>query len=167
MWKWLLVIAAIPTGAAALIVLVGAMLPRDHRAAVEAVVQVPPTRVAQLVRDVEAQPRWRSGVTAVEVIERGPQGLRYVERSGTDAITIVFAEEAAGERFRSTIADLSLPFGGFWTITLAPQGQGTWIRIEERGHVGNLVYRFFSALIFGHDRTMKAYLADLRRALEP
>jgi hypothetical protein len=32
--------------------------------------------------------------------------------------------------------------------------------------VTNPVYRFFAALVFGHERTMKAYLADLQRAVE-
>jgi len=165
MWKWLAGIAALPIAAAGVVTAVGLMLPREHSASAEALVTAPPARVAALVRQVEAQPRWRSGVTAIEIVERRGASLRYVERSGGETITFDFAEERPGERFRNTIADPDLPFGGFWTVTLAPQGNGTRVRIEERGHVGNPIYRFFAAIVFGHDRTMKTYLADLERAL--
>jgi uncharacterized protein YndB with AHSA1/START domain len=165
MWKWLIGIAAVPVAGAAIVTAVGLMLPREHIASAEAVVPAPPERVAALVREVEAQPSWRGGVTAIEVLERRGSALRYVERSGGETITFDFAEERPGERFRSTIADPDLPFGGFWTVTLAPHGEGTRVLIEEQGHVTNPIYRFFAALVFGHDRTMKAYLADLERAL--
>lgn len=165
MWKWAIALAALPVAAAAMVILVGLALPREHGAVAETVVAAPPERVAALVREVEAQPSWRSGVTSVEVLERRGHRLRYIERSGSDAITFDFLEEAAGERFRSTIADPDLPFGGFWIVTVAPEGEGARVRIEEQGHVGNPIYRFFAALVFGHDRTMKNYLADLERAL--
>jgi hypothetical protein len=166
MWKFVLWAAAVPVTAAMLVTGTGWLLPRDHVAAVEAVLAATPGEVAALVRDVEAQPRWRSGVTSVEVGERRPAGLHYVERSGGDAIAFDFTEEVPDRRFRSTIADPELPFGGAWTIDLAPQGGGTRIRIEEKGFVTHPVYRFFAALVFGHERTMRSYLADLQRALE-
>ncbi|HEX8572615.1 MAG TPA: SRPBCC family protein [Allosphingosinicella sp.] len=167
MWKYVLGAAvAAPAAAAILVCGTGWLLPRDHVASVEAVVAATPDKVARLVRDVEDQPSWRGGVTAIEVGERRPGGLRYVERSGGDSIAFDFAEEERGRRFRSTIADPGLPFGGAWTIELDPQGGATRVRIEERGFVTNPVYRFFAALVFGHERTMKAYLADLRRAAE-
>lgn len=166
MWKYVLWAAALPAAAAILVCGVGWLLPRDHVASVEAVVAAPPARVAALVRDVEAQPGWRSSVSAIEVMERRPGGLRYVERSGGDAIAFDFVEERPDRRFRSTIADPGLPFGGAWTIALEPEGRGTRIRIEERGFVTNLAYRFFAAVVFGHERTMRGYLADLQRAVE-
>jgi hypothetical protein len=165
MWKWVLAIAAVPLGAAGLVVAVGALLPRDHVATGEARFAAPPAIVAATIRDVEAQPGWRRGVQAIEVVERRPAGLRYVERSADGAIAFDFAEESPGTRFRSRIADPSLPFGGEWTIALAPDGAGTRVRIEEHGTVRNPVYRFVSAWVIGHDRTLKAYLADLAKAL--
>lgn len=164
-WKWLLVVAAIPVGLGLIVTAVGAMLSVNHLARGQATLAAPPERVAALVRDVEAQPRWRSGVTAIEIIERTPDGLRYVERQGSDAITFRFREERPGALFRSTIADPELPFGGFWIIALEPAGSGTTIRIEEHGTVTNPVFRFVARFIFGHEATMKAYLADLERAV--
>jgi uncharacterized protein YndB with AHSA1/START domain len=165
MWKWIAGVVAVPVALVAVTAGVGAMLPREHRATAELLLPAPPERVAAMVRDVEAQPRWRSGVTEIELRERSGPRLRYVERSGSDAIAFEFVEEQPGTRFRSTITDEELPFGGFWTITLQPEGGGTRIRIEEEGHVGHPIYRFVAALIIGHDSSMKTYLADLERAL--
>jgi hypothetical protein len=164
MWKYALWAAAVPVAAVILVFAVGLLLPRDHVASAEAVVPAAPETVAGLVRDVEAQPRWRGAVTAIEVRERRPDGLRYVEHSGDEAILFDFSEEQAGRRFRAAIADPGLPFGGAWTIEVAPEAGATRVRIEERGFVTHPVYRFFATLVFGHKGTIKAYLADLQRA---
>lgn len=164
MLKWVLILLAVPLLLAALVYGVGLALPKDHVARAEATVPAPPAAVAALVRDVEAQPRWRSSVEAIVVVERRRNGLRYVERSD-DAIAFDFIEEVPGARFRSVIADPSLPFGGAWTISLAPDGAGTRVSIEERGEVRDPVYRFFSRVVFGHEGTMRAYLADLDGAV--
>lgn len=165
-WKWIAGIAAVPLGLAAIAYGVGAMLPRDHLARAEALVPAAPAEVAALVRDVELQPRWRSAVSSIEVVERRRDGLRYIERSGSDAITFDFTEDRPGARFRSVIADPSLPFGGAWTIALAPAGGGTRVSIEERGEVRDPLYRFFARFVFGHQATMRTWLADLERALQ-
>lgn len=165
-WKWLLVAAAVPVGAAAIVTAIGAMLPAEHLASVEATLAAPPDRVAALVRDVEGQPRWRGGVTAIEIVERRPDALVYVERQGSDAIRFAFREERPGALFRSTIADPDLPFGGHWLIALEPAGAGTKIWIEEHGNVGNPLFRFVARFVFGHDATIKAYLADLEGAID-
>ena len=165
-WKWLAAIVAVPVGLGILVYGIGALLPRDHVARADKVVSAPPAAVAALVRDVEAQPRWRSGVASIEVLQRRENSLRYVERSGSDAITFDFAEEERDARFRSVIADPALPFGGAWTITLAPAPGGTRVSIEERGEVRDPLYRFFSRFVFGHEATMRTWLADLERAVQ-
>ena len=165
MWKWILIVAALPLGAAAIVAGVGALLPREHVVRGERVLPAPPMEVAAMVRDVEDHPRWRGSVRAIDVLERREGGLRYVEHSGDGAITFAMAEEVPGARFTSRIDDQTLPFGGSWTVAIEPAGEGSRIRIEERGFVGNPIYRFFAALVFGHERTMKAYLDDMEREL--
>ncbi len=165
MGKWLLFLAALPLAAAAIVLGVGLLLPREHVARGERVLPAPPAAVAAMVRNVEAQPRWRGNVRAIELLERHGTSLRYVERSADGAITFAMTEEVPDRSFISRIDDPDLPFGGFWTIAIEPAGQGSRIRIEERGFVGHPVYRFFAALVFGHERTMKAYLDDLEGAL--
>jgi uncharacterized protein YndB with AHSA1/START domain len=145
---------------------VGLALPKHHVARAEQAIAAPPERVAELVREVEAQPRWRKGVTAIDVQERGEGRLRYRERSGGDVIAYLFEETAPGSTFRSTITDETLPFGGSWTITLTPAGEGTLVSIVEQGEVRNPIFRALARFVFGHQATMKAYLADLKRAAE-
>jgi hypothetical protein len=164
-WKWLLGVAAVPLGAIAIVYGIGALLPRTHVARVERVMPAPVESVAIMVREVENQPHWRSGVTAIELVERRDGGVRYVERQGRDEILFEMIEEAPGRRFRSTIANPSLPFGGSWTIALSSEGSGTRIAIEERGDVRDPLYRFFGTLIFGHEGTIRDYLTDMERAL--
>lgn len=165
MWKWVAVAAAVPVGLGLIVYGIGALLPRLHVARAETLVGAPPARVAATIRAVEAQPRWRKGVTAIEVVERRANGLRYIERQGRDAILFDFAETVPDARFTSTIADPALPFGGTWTIVLTPEGAGTRVRIEEEGEVRSPVFRFFARFVFGHEATMRAYLADLERTL--
>lgn len=164
MMKWLTIAVAMIVIAAALILAIGLLLPKDHVARAEAVVADPPDRVAALIRDVEGQPRWRTGVDRIHVLNRSANRLRYVEHSKQGAIRFDFIEEVPGRRFRSVIDDPDLPFGGSWSIDLAPHGAGTLVSIEERGSVSNPIFRFFSVLVFGHHATMNAWLADLQRA---
>jgi len=165
MWKWIALIVAVPIVLAASAYVVGALLPRTHVARVGALIPAPAPAVAALIRDVEAQPRWRSGVKAIEVLERSPDTLRYIEHGDND-IAFEFREEAAGSRFRSTIDDPSLPFGGAWSIELLPEGTATRVSIEERGVVRDPLYRFVSRFVLGHEATMRTYLADLESALQ-
>jgi hypothetical protein len=162
---WLIWIAAGLAGLILLVCLVGALLPRDHVAAAEAEMPAPLERVAAMVRAVEAYPAWRGGLKRVEIAGRDGGELRFVEHGKDGILAFRLAEEAPGTRFRSTIDDPKLPFGGFWIIALAPAGEGTLVRIEEHGFVHNVLFRFVSTLILGHDRTMRAWLADMARAL--
>jgi ribosome-associated toxin RatA of RatAB toxin-antitoxin module len=162
---WLVVILGTLVGLVLLVAAIGAMLPRAHVARTKALIPAPPARVAAMVRDVEAQPRWRRGVTAIEVVERRADGLLYIERQGRQPILFDFAETVPDTRFTGTIADPKLPFGGTWTFDLMPEGEGTRVRIVEDGEVRNRVFRFVAKFVFGHEATMRRYLADLERAV--
>ena len=165
MLKLLLIVVGVVVALGLGVFLAGLALPRTHVATAEAEVAAPPQRVAALVRELEDQPRWRSGVKAVEIVSRGSEGVRYRERSD-EVIAYLFREETPGRVFRSTITDETLPFGGAWTITLEPRGAGTRVAIREDGEVRNPVFRFMAKFVFGHERTMRTYLADLKRAAE-
>lgn len=164
MWSWLPIAAGVLAGLAGAMAVVGLVLPRHHLARGSAIVAAPPGQVAAMVREVERQPEWRRAVTAVEVQAREGTRTDYVEISGSDRIRFILVEEARDTRFVSTIVDDTLPFGGSWTILLASDGGGTKVTIEERGEVRNPLFRFLAAFVFGHEATLKAYLADLSKA---
>jgi hypothetical protein len=164
MWRWIAVLGAVPIGAAALVAAVGALLPREHVAAAETVLAAEPGWAAEMIRNVERHPRWRSGVRGIRILGRSPAGIEYVEQSDDGEIAFRLVEERPGARFRSTIADPELPFGGYWLFRLSPEGAGTRLRIEEHGFVGNPIFRFVARFVFGHERNIRRYLADLEAA---
>lgn len=149
-------------GLAALVALaVGLLLPREHVASGEVVVDAPAETVYAAIADVAAGPRWRSGVRAVEVLRTSEDGeIEYLERSDWGAIRFL-AHGTPPRRFESEIRGEDLPFGGSWTFELAPEGAGTRVRITERGFVANPFFRFLSRFVFGHESSIRRYLADL------
>ena len=163
--KWFALVAAVPIGLVLIAAGIGAVLPRDHVVRGERTVRIAPQAVAARLRDVAGYPTWRSSVDRVGVLGRDDGQIRFVEHSG-DAIAFAMAEEAAGRRFRSTIADPDLPFGGYWIITVDPAGNDSRVAVEEHGEVGNPLFRFVSAVILGHSRTLEAWLGDLERSAE-
>jgi hypothetical protein len=55
----------------------------------------------------------------------------------------------------------NLPFGGAWTFDIAPDANGSNLRITEDGEVYNVIFRFMARYIFGHHASIETYLKDL------
>ena len=166
MWKWIAAIAALPVGLAVIATGIGALLPREHVARGERIVGLSPDAAAARVRDVSGYPDWRSTVDRIEITGSEDGQLRFVEHSGGEAIAFALVEEEPGRRFRSTITDPDLPFGGHWIIAVDPAGAGSRVAIEEHGHVGNPLFRFVAKVVFGHHRTLNTWLDDLERSAD-
>lgn len=144
---------------------VGAILPREHVATGSAVVRATGDATWARVRDVRAAPTWRRGVTKVDVLEDNAGAPRkWTEHSGFGPMTMILVREEPGKLLETKIDDTGQPFGGTWTFELAPEGDATRVTITERGWVGPPPFRFLSKFVFGHDTTLKAYLADLTAA---
>ena len=165
MTRVLLLVLGALAAVVVVVLVVGWSLPVGHQAARELRLPAAPPAVYALVAGVEAYPAWRSGVEAVEVLERDAAGAptRFRERSGDGDILFEVAERVPERRLVTRIADPSLPFGGRWTFELAPAGSGTQLRITEDGEVYNPLFRFVSRFVMGHDRTIARYLRDLER----
>ena len=168
--KWVAIAIAAPVALVAVTAVIGLLLPARHEVARSARIRGVPAQVYAIVRDVARGPEWRSGLTRVELLEsrQGRARFREIGRDGT--ILYEIEEEEPPRRLVTRIADESLPFGGSWTYELSPSGDGTDVRITERGEVRNPIFRTLSKLVFGHTATLDRYLADLRRkqgGLEP
>lgn len=163
-WKWASAAAAIIVLAAGSVYALGLRLPADHLAEAETLIPAPIDQVAATIRNVEAHPRWRPAVKHVEIRQRHGSSVSYVEHSTNGKIAFQLDEEVPGHRFRATITDQNLPFGGYWIIGLSSQADGTLVRIEEHGTVRNPIFRFVSKWIIGQDATIRAYLNDLKLA---
>jgi hypothetical protein len=144
-----------------LILAIGYALPRQHVASSDALVNAPHAHVFKAIVNVAEYPQWREDVAHVEVVSTAP--LRWREHSGGDVITFEAADVQPPQRLVSRIADPDLPFGGTWTFELSAEGNGTRVRITERGEVYNPVFRFMSRFLIGHTSGMDAFLRALQR----
>lgn len=163
MKKWLLILVG---GVALLVVLVlviGAMLPREHSASRSAVYQRPPGEVWEAITGVDAMPEWRSDVDRVEHLPHRDGNPVWQETGTYGSMPMEQIEAVPRRRLVLRIADPALPFGGTWTYELEPADGGTRLTITEDGHVDNVVFRFMSRFVFGYTSTMEGYLRDLGR----
>jgi uncharacterized protein YndB with AHSA1/START domain len=151
---------------ALLVIAIGLMLPRDHTATRTADASVPPAQIWAVITDIASYPKWRPDVKRVEILPPvdGRQSWREIRRN--DSIPYETVESIPPTRFVTRIADPTLPFGGEWSIELAPIPTGTRVTITERGQIHNLLYRVVAHFVLGYTATMDAYLHALQRRLE-
>ncbi len=142
---------------------VGALLPRTHVASRSVTLRQAREAVFIVVRNFASTASWRSGLQTVELLPPRDGRPCYRETSRHGAITYVVLEEKPAEKLVVKIADETLPFGGTWTFTFTPAGEGTTVRITEDGEVKNVVFRFLGGGVFGYTRTIETYLLDLGR----
>jgi hypothetical protein len=111
--------------------------------------------------DVPAFPKWRPGLSRVELLpdENGQRGWR--EFGKNDAVTYRIVESVPPRKLVTRIADQNLPYGGSWTYELTPDGSGTRLTITERGEVYNPIFRFVSRFVLGYTGTMEGVLRAL------
>lgn len=151
------IIAGSLVGLVAVMALIGLALPRDHLAARRARLARPPADVWRALADLDAYPRWRRGVKAIERLS--PTEFR--ERSSQGVIAFEIVEDRPEELRITRIADPKLPFGGRWIYELARDGDATMLTITEDGFVTNPVFRFLSRTVFSTAATLEKFLADL------
>jgi len=167
---WLFLIVAAAVAVVLVVVAIGFVLPRDHTATRTVDVSTPPDDVWSVITDVAAYPKWRPDVTRIEPLPDvdGRPSWREIRRR--DSIPYETVESVPSQRFVTRIADRGLPYGGQWTIELAPlvagTPRGTRVTITERGEIYNPVYRVVAHFVLGYTATMDGYLHALRRWLD-
>jgi uncharacterized protein YndB with AHSA1/START domain len=160
--KWLVVAGLVVLAVVATVVIVGALLPRDHVATRTARIPAPPDAVWRTLTDIDAFPSWRHDVTRVDRLPDAPTGPSWREHSRSGVLTMVIDAAEPPHRLVGRIADEHLPFGGSWEYRIDPDGpDASRVTITERGSVYNPVFRFVSRFIMGHTATIDAYLRAL------
>ena len=154
--KWLRLATAAIIGLVLIVVLIGLMLPRAHRATRVARFAQPP---AAIFAAITGPQDWRG----VDKFDLPPDGgpRRWREQSGRRSITFEEAASDPPRLYRSRIADKNLPFSGTWTWEITPTENGCTCRITEDGEVSNPIFRFVSRFVIGQTRTIDAYLNAL------
>jgi uncharacterized protein YndB with AHSA1/START domain len=123
----------------------------------------PPERVFAALTDVASFPRWRHGVSRVDVLSREP--LRWREETDQGSMMYVYTETVPSRRLVSHVTDEDATFGGTWTFELAPAEARTRLKITENGFINPAIFRPLAKYAWGYDTTMRAFVADLRAHL--
>lgn len=145
---------------------VGSQIAPDHSISVSVKLRADPESIAELIRDVENYPTWRSGVQIDNLLTRVGTS-QFTETVGTETIQYRLEEQIPGEKFVATILDENLPFGGTWTFKICSQADGsTLVVVREDGVVRDPIYRFFAKYVFGYERTLSEYVDALARHFE-
>jgi hypothetical protein len=161
--KWIWIIAAILAVPLMVVLIVGAMLPRQHTVSRTASLRQTPTAVWDLISGPST---WRPQVVKYEELPArdGHRMWRETDTSG-QTITYEAIESTPPKRLVTKIADPKLPFGGTWTYEIVPAGDGCTLTITENGEVYNPVFRFVLRYIMGHAATLNAYMKAVHAKL--
>ena len=161
--KWILIGALILAGILVLVVIIGALLPKQHTASRSITVNASPETVWKLI---SGPPTWRPDVKSYEElpVQNGHRMWRETDKHG-QTITYEQIEASEPKRMVMKIADPKLPFGGTWTFDIEPNTQGCSLTITENGEVYNPIFRFVSRFVMGHTATIDAYLTALKANL--
>jgi hypothetical protein len=164
---WVAVVVVGILAIVALVVVIGLLLPKQHRAVRNKSFSCSPEPVWNAITDFSNTSGWRKQLKSVEALpaRNGHPVWKEIDRSG-DAIAYETLELVYPRRLVRKIADDKLPFGGTWTIEIKPEPGGTVVEIVEDGIVFNPIFRFVSKFILGHTRTIDNYLAELSQHLE-
>lgn len=160
--RWALLVVVVIAVLAGAVAIIGAMLPRNHKASRTARFKQPPEMLWQAITDYAGSPAWRADLKAVERLpdQDGHQVWREIDKHG-QAMPLETVESLPPRRLVRRIADPKLPFGGTWTYEISPSEAGSALTITEDGEVYNPIFRFVSRFVFGHTATIDGYLKAL------
>jgi uncharacterized protein YndB with AHSA1/START domain len=164
---WLMIVLGAIAAFVLVVLVVGSLLPKKHRAVVVKDVSAPPEAAWTAITDVQALPTWHPQVKSVELLAQGNAKVawREIYKNG-DVIPYETVSAEPPRRLVRRIADPKLPYGGTWTIEIDRAGSGSRVSITEDGEVYNPIFRFVSRFIMGHTATMERYLAALDEHLK-
>lgn len=163
MMKWLGLVTLALAVVIAVVVIVGVLLPRNHRASREQMVASSPYSVWAAITGIEAFPSWRTDVEKIQKLPDRDGRMAWIEEGVSGKLTFVAERLDPPRVFVTRLADPDLPFGGTWTYNLEPVGEATRVTITEDGEIYNPVFRFMSRFIFGYEATMRTYLSALEK----
>ena len=157
--KWIILVVALIALVVAVASAVGAMLPVKHRASRRARFRQPPQAIYAVV---SGPPDWRPDVRSSGPLPdaNGRKGWWEQDAHGRK-IAYELVLDSPTRRI-TRIAGENLPFGGAWTIEIAPASStDSEVRVTEDGEVYHVIFRFLSRFVFGHAVTIEAYLRNL------
>jgi uncharacterized protein YndB with AHSA1/START domain len=159
---WLLLAVGFVAGIFALVVLVGAFLPRRHVVARAAVLPGSPQAVWEVVTDLAALPSWHKEVVGVERLpDRDERPAWRQTFKGNYPVLVETVASLPPRRVVWAIADEAGPFHGQWEFDLDPYDGGCRVTLTERGEIPNPFFRFMARLLMDPARYLERYLQAL------
>jgi hypothetical protein len=157
--KWVFLIVGGLVFLAVVAAVIGAMLPRDHRATRQARYRQKPEAIYSTLA---GPPEWRRDIKAFGSLPDSNGRKQWWEQDKEGhKITYELVEDQMPTRRVTRIAQKGLPFGGTWTIEISPAPEGSTVRITEDGEIYNVVFRFVARFFLGYTSTIEGYLRDL------
>ena len=160
--RWILWIVAGLAVVVLIVVVAGAMLPKEHTASRSVRVAMAPDALYTLLSDVDRYQSWRPDVKSLQRLPDRDGRPAWIEDVGGMKIPLHFERMQRPLQLVSRIDGADLPFGGSWTYQIAPALGGSDLTITENGEVSNVVFRFMSRFVFGHHATMDGFLKHLQ-----
>jgi len=136
--KWLMIAALVLVAIVIVATIIGAMLPRNHRASRTASFKRPPPDV------------WAA----------------VIEATSKSNVPVDVLESAPPRRLVTRVKESEKMFGGTWTIAIDPAADGSTVTITEEGWVANPIFRFISRFVIGHHATMDSILRQMAKKLD-
>jgi len=160
--KWLIVGVAVIVALVALMAIVGALLPRDHRATSTITLHQPPDSVWTVVRDLGGIPAWwHEARESVRLPDKDGHEAWRQKVGGFDMPLVVLESQPPRRLVTKIDSPAGAAFGGTWTYELTPDGDGTRISVTEAGWIANPIFRFMSRFLFGYYGSLDGYLKAL------
>lgn len=145
----------------AIVAVIGAMMPRTHRATSRITLQRPPAEVWPAVRNLDALVgSWKDLQAAERLPDRDGKEI-WQQKAGGFELRLIIEEATPPSRLVTRIdAPPEAAFGGTWTYQLAPAGSGTAVTVTEDGYVSNPIFRVMMK-VMGTHRTLDGFLGGL------
>jgi uncharacterized protein YndB with AHSA1/START domain len=160
--KWVVIALAGLIALVALPALIGAFIPRDHRATSTVTLRQPPDSIWKVVRDLGGITAWWPDMKESQRLPDKDGREAWRQKTGGFDMALVVMEAQGPRRLVTQIdAPEGAAFGGTWTYELAPADGGTRISVTEAGWIANPIFRFLSRFVFGYYGTLDGYLKHL------
>jgi uncharacterized protein YndB with AHSA1/START domain len=159
--RWLIIVLAVLVAFLIAVAFAGAMLPKEHTVTRSIELKQPPKEVWATVTDHVNEPKWRTDVERIDILEprNGHQLVEEKYKNG-ESMKIETIESEPPKRLVRDVVDNPI-FSGRWTYDLAPTPTGTRVTITEHGSVPNPVFRLVSRFIIGHSTAIDKFLTAL------
>ncbi len=160
--RLLLIVAAVVVVLILLVLVLGFMLPAEHRASRTLVTKQQPQVIWDTINDHPNEANWRADLASVTSLgQRNGKPVWQENYKDGNQLTLMTTEFTPPTRIVRELTDLDGPFSGRWEIDIAPTPEGAKVKITEIGKVSNPFFRFISKYVIGHTTFMERYLVGL------